>query len=328
MSVTFCDLTTYQGESLGEKVWQEYPRPQMRRESYLNLNGKWDFAAKKGKQFPRSYNESILVPFCPESALSGIHAHYGEEQYLFYRREVTLPDGFLKGRLLLHFGAVDQQVEVFINGRIVGKHIGGYNAFYLDITDDCAREMTLTLRIKDDLRDNTLPYGKQKLKRGGMWYTPVSGVWQSVWMESVPEKHIEDIKIDVTLNQTRFDNSVKEYELNNTMFFKKNAGGKWQVMEATNIDVQQRQEEVLLTFMHENEVLSSAFVDCHASSVKLPAVTAPEGMVFTGWAQEAKDESGNTTLTVVFEPVEGNEVFLPSGNTLQPMTLKALFEEA
>lgn len=136
------------------------------------------------------------------------------------------------------------------------------------------------------------------------------------------------IKIDVTLNQTRFDNSVKEYELNNTMFFKKNAGGKWQVMEATNIDVQQRQEEVLLTFMHENEVLSSEFVDCHASSVKLPAVTAPEGMVFTGWAQETKDESGNTTLTVVFEPVEGNEVFLPSGNTLQPMTLKALFEEA
>lgn len=201
MSVTFCDLTTYQGESLGEKVWQEYPRPQMRRDSYLNLNGRWDFAAKKGKQFPRAYNESILVPFCPESALSGIHAHYGEEQYLFYRREVTLPDGFLKGRLLLHFGAVDQQVEVFINGRIVGKHIGGYNAFYLDITDDCAREMTLTLRIKDDLRDNTLPYGKQCLKRGGMWYTPVSGVWQSVWMESVPEKHIEDIKIDVTLEE-------------------------------------------------------------------------------------------------------------------------------
>ena len=201
MSVTFCDLTTYQGEALGEKVWQEYPHPQLRRESYLNLNGKWDFAAKKGKQFPRAYNESILVPFCPESQLSGIHAHYGEDQYLFYRREVTLPDGFLKGRLLLHFGAVDQQVEVFINGRIVGKHIGGYNAFYLDITDDCAKEMTLTLRIKDDLRDKSLPYGKQCLKRGGMWYTPVSGVWQSVWMESVPEKHIEDMKIDVTLEE-------------------------------------------------------------------------------------------------------------------------------
>ncbi len=201
MSVKICDLYTVQGERLGEKVWQEYPRPQLRRESYLNLNGQWDFAAKKGKQFPRSYSQKILVPFCPESLLSGIHAHYGEDQFLFYRREITLPDGFLKGRLLLHFGAVDQQVEVFINGRIVGKHTGGYNAFYIDITDDCAREMTLTLRVKDDLRDKSQPYGKQTLKRGGMWYTPVSGIWQTVWMECVPEKHIEDIHMEVTLEQ-------------------------------------------------------------------------------------------------------------------------------
>ena len=199
MSVKVCDLYTVLGENVGEKVWQEYPRPQMKRDSFLCLNGKWDFAAKRGKSFPREYSESILVPFCPESLLSGIHAHYGEDTYLFYQRSITLPDGFLQGRLLLHFGAVDQQVEVFVNGRIVGKHIGGYNAFSLDITDDHTREMTLTLRIKDDLRDKTLPYGKQTLKRGGMWYTPVSGVWQSVWLESVPEKHIADLKIDVTL---------------------------------------------------------------------------------------------------------------------------------
>ena len=136
------------------------------------------------------------------------------------------------------------------------------------------------------------------------------------------------IKIDVTLNQTRFDGSVKEYELNNTMFFKKNANGKWLVMEATNIDVQQRQEKVLLTFMNGDEVLSSEFVDAHAGSVKLPAVTSPEGKVFTGWAQEGHDDNGNTTLTVIFEPVDGNEVFLPSGTALEPMTLTALFEEA
>lgn len=201
MSDKICDLYTALGEELREPVWQEYPRPQLKRNSYLNLNGKWDFAAKKGKQFPRQYTESILVPFCPESLLSGIHAHYGEDLYLFYHRNVSLPAGFLRGRLLLHFGAVDQQVEVFVNGRIVGKHIGGYNAFYLDITDDCTQEMTLTLRIKDDLRDKTLPYGKQCLNRGGMWYTPVSGVWQSVWMECVPEKHIQDMKIDVTLEE-------------------------------------------------------------------------------------------------------------------------------
>ena len=201
MSVKVCDLYTSLGETLGEKVWQEYPRPQLRRNSFLCLNGQWAFAAKKGKQFPKDYSRSILVPFCPESLLSGIHTHYGEDTFLFYQRTVTLPEGFLKGRLLLHFGAVDQQVEVFVNGRIVGRHIGGYNSFYLDITDDCAPEMTLTLRVKDDLRDKTLPYGKQTLKRGGMWYTPVSGVWQSVWMECVPEKHIEDLKIDVTLEE-------------------------------------------------------------------------------------------------------------------------------
>lgn len=136
------------------------------------------------------------------------------------------------------------------------------------------------------------------------------------------------IKIDVTLNQTRFDGSVKEYELNNTMFFKKGANGKWLVMEATNIDVQQRQEKVLLNFMNGNEVLSSEFVDAQAGSVKLPAVTAPEGKVFTGWAQEGHDANGNTTLTVIFEPVEGNEVFLPDRTILEPMTLTALFEEA
>ena len=135
------------------------------------------------------------------------------------------------------------------------------------------------------------------------------------------------IKIDVTLNQVRLDGSVKEYELNNTMFFKK-ANGKWTVMEATNIDVQQREEKVLLTFMNGDEVLSSSFVDAHATSVTLPAVTAPEGKVFSGWAKETKDANGNTTLTVIFEPVAGNEVFLPSGNALEPMTLTAIFEEA
>ena len=216
MSVQFYDLYTEFGEHLEQPIWQEYPRPQMRRNSFLNLNGPWEFTAKKGKQFPRQYNSTILVPFCPESLLSGIHQHFGEDQYLFYRRNVTLPEGFLKGRLLLHFGAVDQQVEVFVNGRIVGRHTGGYNAFCLDITDDCTPEMTLTLRIKDDLRDKTLPYGKQSLKRGGMWYTPVSGVWQTVWMESVPTGYIQDMHLDVTLEEATVTLTPP---LNGTAFF-------------------------------------------------------------------------------------------------------------
>ena len=198
MSVTFCDLTTYQGESLGEKVWQEYPRPQMRRDSYLNLNGKWDFAAKKGKQFPRAYNDSILVPFCPESGLSGVKEHFAEGTILTYRRRFTLPEGFDRGKVLLHIGAADQHAMVYVNQRLMGQHDGGYEAFCIDITDALQIENELKILCWDDLNDLRQPYGKQVLpeKRGGMWYTPVSGIWQSVWLESVPETYIEKLNIE------------------------------------------------------------------------------------------------------------------------------------
>lgn len=134
------------------------------------------------------------------------------------------------------------------------------------------------------------------------------------------------IKIDMTLYYTRFDGSTKAYRLDNTLFFQKNNDGKWLVTEATNADVPM-QEQVLLTFMKGDEVLSSSLVDAHANSVTLPEVTAPAGMVFTGWAQETIDANGNTILTVIFEPTDGNEVLLPSGISLEPMILKALFEE-
>ena len=136
------------------------------------------------------------------------------------------------------------------------------------------------------------------------------------------------INIDMTLNQTRFDGSVKEYPLNNTMFFQKGSNGKWLVMEATNVDVQQRTEQVRLTFVNGEQVLQSSFVDADAASVKLPTVTAPEGKVFAGWVTESKDANGNATLTLVFDASSGTEVYLPSDTTLEPMTLMAHFEEA
>ena len=194
------DLYTPQGETVTETPWQVYPRPQFKRNSYLNLNGRWDFAVSTGKRFPQ-YDKTILVPFCPESLLSGIHAHYGEDTFLYYRRELTLPKDFNRGRVLLHFGAVDQVAEVYLNRRIVGKHTGGYEAFTIDITDYLQPNNVLELRVKDDLRSKVLPYGKQTLKRGGMWYTPVSGIWQTVWAESVPAKHIETLDIQVSLEQ-------------------------------------------------------------------------------------------------------------------------------
>ena len=182
-----------------ENAWQEYPRPQMRRESYLNLNGAWDFSAKKGKQFPVQYTRQIQVPFCPESLLSGVQKHFPEGSYLVYRRNFTLPEGFNKGRVLLHIGAADQTTACFVNGGYVGEPYTGYIGTTFDITAFLRDgENELTLSCHDDLRDQSKPYGKQVRpeKRGGMWYTPVSGIWQTVWLESVPEIHIENLRID------------------------------------------------------------------------------------------------------------------------------------
>ena len=193
------DLMTARGQALlesGETPWQVYPRPQMKRDSYVNLNGRWDFTVSPAPDLPETFDQEILVPFCPESQLSGLNFHPEDGNYLFYRRRFTLPEGFRKERVLLHFGAVDQETEVYVNQKPVGSHIGGYDAFVLDITDALEAENELVVRVKDDLRTPRLPYGKQTLKRGGMWYTPVSGIWQTVWMESVPQSYIAGLSVE------------------------------------------------------------------------------------------------------------------------------------
>ena len=189
------DLYTQQGEGMTDTPWQAYPRPQMRRNSYLNLNGKWEFTVTGGKELPQEYDKTIFVPFCPESLLSGIHEHFPEGASLFYRRPLALPEDFRQGRVLLHFGAVDQYGEIYINGQLAGSHLGGYEAFCVDITDFLQDENELVVRATDDLRGFVQPYGKQTLNRGGMWYTPVSGIWQTVWAECVPENRIEKLDI-------------------------------------------------------------------------------------------------------------------------------------
>lgn len=136
------------------------------------------------------------------------------------------------------------------------------------------------------------------------------------------------IKLDMVLKQTRFDGSVKNYNLNNTMFFQKNAQGKWLVMEATNVAVQQQVSQVRIVFMNEDTVLSNQMVDTNTNSLALPTVTAPEGKVFAGWVKQEINSAGQTTLTVVFEPSAENVVYLPSDTALEPMVLHALYEEA
>ena len=190
------NLMTTHGECLSGTPWAVYPRPQMRRNSYVNLNGEWDFGITEA-ELPEVYDRKILVPFCPESPLSGIQEHFPEGIGLCYRREFPLPEG--TGRVLLHIGAADQVLECYVNKKLIGTHTGGYEAMTFDITDALAAQNTLEIRVTDDLRKQHFPYGKQVMSRGGMWYTPVSGIWQTVWLERVPENYVNYIKIDVTL---------------------------------------------------------------------------------------------------------------------------------
>ncbi|MBE6982315.1 MAG: glycoside hydrolase family 2 [Ruminococcaceae bacterium] len=186
-------MYTVHGENLSKTPWDCYPRPQMRRNSYVNLNGIWDFTVSHAEAFPESYDRKILVPFCPESPLSGLETHYPEGAYLFYRRTFSRPQ--TDGRILLHIGAADQELSCYVNSKKVGSHSGGYEAITFDITAYLQEENTLLLRCRDDLRRKEYPYGKQVMKRGGMWYTPVSGIWQTVWLESVPETYIQKLEI-------------------------------------------------------------------------------------------------------------------------------------
>ena len=173
--------------------WNVYPRPHMQRESFFCLNGTWKIRAIKEKKC--LYDGEIIVPFVPESILSGVGEVFDDGVRLCYYKKFSLPEGFIKGRVLLHFGAVDQIAYVRLNGKELGSHRGGYHAFSFDITDCLADVNVLEVSVVDELDKKILPYGKQCRKRGGMWYTPISGIWQTVWLESVPEKYIREIRI-------------------------------------------------------------------------------------------------------------------------------------
>ena len=175
--------------------WDVYPRPQLRRDSYLCLNGWWDFTVTQSPNLPVVYDKTIRVPYCPESLLSGVHEVPSQDSFLYYRRAFALPEGFLKERVILHIGAADQLAWVYVNGHLVGEHTGGYDPVSLDITDYLVNENVLEVRVADDLHTAVLPYGKQKYNRGGMWYTPVSGIWQTVWLESVSTDYVRSLEI-------------------------------------------------------------------------------------------------------------------------------------
>ncbi len=195
-------LYTRWGHSIKpENVLTEYPREQMKRDSYLNLNGLWDYTVTKDsdKAIPIEWDGQILVPFSPETALSQVKRQLLPSEYLWYHR--TLPEVERKNhtdRVLLHFGAVDQMCVVYVNGKAAGEHIGGYVPFSVDITELLRNDSfpnELILRVKDISDSSYYARGKQKLNRGGMYYMATSGIWQTVWMEIVPELYIRDLSI-------------------------------------------------------------------------------------------------------------------------------------
>ena len=195
-------LMTKQGDALyvaGNTPWNVYPRPQMRRDAWLNLNGKWDLTVSNFPTLPETYDKWILVPFCPESHLSGVKQHFSEGRFLYYRRTFQIPQNWRTGRVLLHIGAADQIAKVYVNDDLLTVHAGGYDAFTVDITDSLycdSAEVELVICCVDNLRVKSFPYGKQSLTQGGMWYTPVSGIWQTVWAEAVPADYIQKLNIE------------------------------------------------------------------------------------------------------------------------------------
>lgn len=176
-----------------DNVLPDYPRPQMVRNEWKNLNGLWEYAIMpKGPAMPHEFDGQILVPFPIESALSGVKKTLLPNQYLWYKRTITINKS--DKRTLLHFGAVDFQATVYVNGKEVGGHTGGYQHFSIDITDALkAGNNELLVRVWDPTDQGSNPHGKQVLQPQNIMYTASSGIWQTVWLETVPTAHIEGL---------------------------------------------------------------------------------------------------------------------------------------
>ena len=203
-------IKTKWGNNLNQNnIWNEYPRPQLERKDWINLNGLWSYSITgKNALKPGNLDEKILVPFSLESSLSGVMKNLNEKEILWYYREFKIPENWKNKNILLHFNAVDWKCELFINDIKIGEHIGGYSEFYFDITNKLLEgKNKILLKVFDPSDKGYQPVGKQSLNPNGIWYTSISGIWQTVWLEPVSEKYIEKIEIN-----NDFDN--KEIKIN------------------------------------------------------------------------------------------------------------------
>lgn len=192
-----------------ENAWQEYPRPQLKRSGWINLNGLWKYSVtnKSAQKSAISYQDEILVPFAIESALSGVNKTFTANDKLWYKREFTLNSRTKGQRTILHFGAVDYECSVWINNKLVGTHKGGNNSFSFDITQSLksGSKQTIEVAVTDPTDTESITRGKQQMNQAGIWYTPVSGIWQTVWLETVNPTHINKVLPQADIAQSAVD---------------------------------------------------------------------------------------------------------------------------
>ncbi len=265
--IEFFKLMTEAGERIvnTEEVWQEYPRPQLKRDNWQSLNGTWELDG-----FP------VKVPFVPESVLSGYEGQI--KTTMTYTKSFMFEKSPKNRRVLLHFGAVDQIAEVFLNDKRLGEHAGGYAPFTFDVTEViCKGENCLKVKVTDELNKN-YPYGKQCVERGGMWYTPTSGIWQSVWLEQVPETYIESVRLTPDLRgvhvRVLLKNLVTKNNLGESLEQTQNATNTTELKDLSNISV-----EVTIA-LHTGETYAVSLTS-HDNYIDLSKITTATGETYT-----------------------------------------------
>ena len=227
-------------------VWQEYPRPIMEREKWQNLNGLWNYSVTdKNVSGHGEFQGEILVPFAIQSSLSGVQKSVSANEVLWYEREFTIPSKWNGQHILLHFGAVDWKADVWVNDIKVGSHTGGYTPFYFDITAalNAKGSNKLTVRVYDSTNNGYQPRGKQVFSPKSIWYTAVTGIWQTVWMEPVPERHISDLTVTTNIDngtvivKTKVENNHSDDIVNVKVLDKGNVIASAKALSGSDVEI-------------------------------------------------------------------------------------------